>query len=139
MFVGVCEWFLKLFSCRQREQLNFSEADNANYQVIPTPSHVLGRISPIFTPFFPFFARFHRLVETVPTSRKPEPRAKKQPARGPRGENSALRSTSQMLTKGSPGSGAATEARKFNGLTEWVGNLGKIRNNIGGKVVAMTD
>ena len=36
-------------------------------------------------------------------------------------------------------SGAATEARKFNGLTEWVGNLGKIRNNIGGKVVALTD
>ena len=25
------------------------------------------------------------------------------------------------------------------GLTEWVGNLGEIRNTIGGKVVAMTD
>ena len=46
--------------------------------------------------FFSFFARFHRLAETVPTSPKPEPRAKKQPARG---ENSALRSTPQMLTK----------------------------------------
>ena len=32
-------------------------------QVIPTPLHVLGRISPIFFPFFPFFARFHRLAE----------------------------------------------------------------------------
>ena len=50
-------------------------------QVIPTPLHVLGRISPILSPFFPFFARFHRLAETVPTSPKPEPRAKKQPAR----------------------------------------------------------
>ena len=47
-------------------------------QVIPTPLHVLGRISPIFSPFFPFFARFHRLGEAVPTSRKPEPRAKRQ-------------------------------------------------------------
>ena len=44
-------------------------------QVIPTPSHLLDRISPIFSPFF---ARFHRLDGTVPTSRKPEPRAKKQ-------------------------------------------------------------
>ena len=50
-------------------------------QVIPTPSHLLDRISPILPPFFPFFARFHRLAETVPTSPKPEPRAKKQPAR----------------------------------------------------------
>ena len=49
-------------------------------QVIPTPLHVLGRISPIFPPFFPCFARFHRLDEAVPTSHKPEPRAKKQPA-----------------------------------------------------------
>jgi len=50
-------------------------------QVIPTPSHLLDRISPIFPPFSPpFFARFHRLDETVPTSRKPEPRAKNQPA-----------------------------------------------------------
>ena len=27
-------------------------------QVIPTPSHVLDRISPIFTPFFPVFCAF---------------------------------------------------------------------------------
>merc|ERR1719224_399104 len=27
-------------------------------QVIPTPSHVLGRISPIFSPFFPVFCAF---------------------------------------------------------------------------------
>ena len=46
-------------------------------KVIPTPSHVLGRISPIFPRFFPFFARFHRLDEAVPTSPKPKPRAKK--------------------------------------------------------------
>ena len=56
-------------------------------KVIPTPSHVLGRISPIFPRFFPFFARFHRLAEAVPTSPKPEPRAKKQPTR-PRGGSS---------------------------------------------------
>ena len=48
----------------------------AGRKVIPSPSHLLDRIS-----FFPFFARFHRLAETVPTSPKPEPRAKKQPAR----------------------------------------------------------
>ena len=54
-------------------------------QVIPTPSHLLDRISPIFPPFFSsFFVRFHRLAETVPTSRKPDPRAKKQPARVPK-------------------------------------------------------
>ena len=47
-------------------------------QVIPTPSYVLDRISPIFPRFPPFFARFHRLAEAVPTSRKPEPRAKRQ-------------------------------------------------------------
>ena len=27
-------------------------------QVIPTPLHVLGRISPIFSPFFPIFCAF---------------------------------------------------------------------------------
>ena len=46
-------------------------------QVVPTPSHFLDHISPIFPPFFPVFARFHRLVEAVPTSPKPEPTAKK--------------------------------------------------------------
>ena len=44
-------------------------------------------ITPIFHDFFRFFpvfpgtfgrAHFHRLAETVPTSRKPEPRARKQ-------------------------------------------------------------
>ena len=51
-------------------------------EVIPTPSHVLDRIPLIFpSRGFPFFARFHRLDEAVPTSRKPEPRAEKQPAR----------------------------------------------------------
>eukprot|EP01045_Picozoa_sp_COSAG04_P028999 COSAG04_NODE_4652_length_1967_cov_1.519272_1_plen_98_part_10 len=43
-------------------------SDLATAQVIPTPLHVLGRISPFFPPFSPFFARFHRLDETVPTS-----------------------------------------------------------------------
>ena len=47
-------------------------------QVIPTPSRVLDRISPIFSPFSPVFARFHRLDEAVPTSPKPESRATKQ-------------------------------------------------------------
>ena len=47
-------------------------------QVIPTPLHVLGRISPIFPPFSPAFARFHRLAEAVPTSHKPESRTKRQ-------------------------------------------------------------
>ena len=28
------------------------------YQVIPTPLHVLDRISPIFSPFFPVFCAF---------------------------------------------------------------------------------
>ena len=71
-------------------------------QVIPTPSHVLGRISPIFSPFFLVFC-VHRLDEAVPTSPKPEPRAKKQPAGEPRVPNSALRSTPQMQWEGSPG------------------------------------
>ena len=44
----------------------------------------LAHFCPVFPRFFPFFARFHRLAETVPTSPKPEPRAKKQPAPGPR-------------------------------------------------------
>ena len=48
---------------------------DAGVQVIPTPSHVLDRISPIFSPFF---ARFHRLDEAVPTSPNPESRATKQ-------------------------------------------------------------
>ena len=52
-------------------------------QVIPTPSRVLGRISPIFPPFCPSFARFHRLAEEAPTSRKPEPRAKRRWQGGP--------------------------------------------------------
>ena len=52
-------------------------------QVTLTPSHLLDRISPIPPRFSPFFARFHRLAEPVPTSRKPEPRAKKQWQGGP--------------------------------------------------------
>ena len=52
-------------------------------KVIPTPSRVLGRISPIFPPFCPSFARFHRLAEEAPTSRKPEPRVKRQSQGGP--------------------------------------------------------
>ena len=56
---------------------------NLGAQVIPTPSHLLDHISPISPPrFFSFFVHFPRLAETVPTSRKPEPRATKQPARG---------------------------------------------------------
>ena len=43
---------------------------------------LFARFRPYLAHFFPensrFFARFHRLAETVPTSPKPEPRAKKQ-------------------------------------------------------------
>ena len=60
----------------------------------------LAHFPPVFSRFF---ARFHRLDEAVPTSPKPEPRAEKQPARGPRGENSALRSIPQVQWKGPPG------------------------------------
>ena len=48
------------------------------WQVIPTPSHVLDRISPVSPPFSSFFARFHCVDEAVPTSPKPEPMAKRQ-------------------------------------------------------------
>eukprot|EP01045_Picozoa_sp_COSAG04_P012501 COSAG04_NODE_843_length_9924_cov_28.031349_6_plen_157_part_00 len=58
------------------KQIKFAQSNG--FQVIPTPSHVLGRISPIFPRFSPFFARFQRLDEAVPTSPKPEPRAKGQ-------------------------------------------------------------
>jgi hypothetical protein len=37
----------------------------------------LAHFPPFFPGFPPFFARFHCLAETVPTSPKPEPRAKK--------------------------------------------------------------
>ena len=77
-------------------------------QVIPPFLSLFTRFRPYLAHFPPvfsgFFARFHRLDEAVPTSPKPEPRAKKQPARVPRAENSPLRSTPQVLTKGSPGS-----------------------------------
>ena len=58
--------------------LVLSNAGAEEVQVIATPSHLLGRISPIFSRCFPRFARFHRLDGTVPTSPKPEPRAKRQ-------------------------------------------------------------
>ena len=44
----------------------------SHIQVIPTPWHVLGRISPIFPRFFPYFARCHRLAEAVPTGGRGE-------------------------------------------------------------------
>ena len=72
-------------------------------QVIPPVPSLFTLLRPFFPRFFSFFVRFHRLAETVPSSPKPKPRAKKQLARGPRGENSPLRSTRQALTKGSPG------------------------------------
>ena len=47
--------------------------------------HTFKAVSrPFFPRNFPSFARFHRLAKAVPTSPKPDPRAKKQPAR-PRG------------------------------------------------------
>ena len=48
--------------------------------------HTLKAISrPFSRRFPPFFARFHRLAEAVPTSPKLEPRAKKRRHKGPRG------------------------------------------------------
>ena len=79
------------------------EAQLRDGQVIPTPLHVLDRISPIFSPFFPVFCAFS------PPGRggSNEPQAGTQgdetAARGPRAENSALHSTPQTLTKGSTG------------------------------------
>ena len=64
-----------------------SHGSGIRNQVIPLRPY-LAHFPPVFSRFFPFFARSHRLDEAVPTSPKPEPRAKKQPARGPRGENS---------------------------------------------------
>eukprot|EP01045_Picozoa_sp_COSAG04_P033050 COSAG04_NODE_6690_length_1277_cov_0.829372_1_plen_289_part_00 len=81
----LCEGVLPGRAVRGQSQLTAGRDDRGGgrraVKVIPTPPHFLDRISPIFPPFFPFFARFHRLAETVPTSHKPEPRAKKQPAR----------------------------------------------------------
>ena len=37
---------------------SFLLAAGTRTQVIPTPLHVLGRISPIFSPFFPVFCAF---------------------------------------------------------------------------------
>ena len=40
---------------------------------------------PFFPRFFPFFARFHRLAEAVPTSPKPEPQGQETARNTPRG------------------------------------------------------
>ncbi len=66
-------------------------------QVIPPVPSLFTLLRPFFPRFFSFFVRFHRLAETVPSSPKPKPRAKKQLARGPRGENSPLRSSNQRI------------------------------------------
>ena len=88
--------------------------DGYELQVIPPvpSSFTLLRpyISPVFPRLFPFFAR---LGDTAPTSPKPEPRAKKQPARGPRAENSALRSTPQVQWEGSPWNAPVIEMATF--------------------------
>ena len=81
-------------------ELGLKGAINAGWtadgQVIPTPSHLLDHISPIFSPFFPVFCAFSRSCRGGSNEPKPEPRARKQPARGPRGESSPLRSTPQV-------------------------------------------
>ena len=69
----------------------------------PLLPEVLGLSKPEETHYMPGDPDFQRLAETVPTSRKLEPRAKKQPAPGPRGENSPLRSTPQVQGEGSTG------------------------------------
>ena len=56
--------------------------DAVKCQLIPPVLSLFTRFRPylahFFPRFFPLFARFHRLAEAVPTSRKPEPRAEKQ-------------------------------------------------------------
>ena len=62
-------------------------------QVIPTPSHLLDRISPIFAPFFPVFCAFS--PPRRGGSNEPQAGAQGQETAGrrTRGENSPLRST----------------------------------------------
>ena len=44
-------------SVREHETINKKTQEN-DFKVIPTPSHVLGRISPIFPPLFPVVCAF---------------------------------------------------------------------------------
>ena len=66
------EW-KRLDAQRRQEQ-----EERQQRQVIPPRSHFLDPISPMFPPFFPApRRRFLPLADAVPTSPKPEPRAKK--------------------------------------------------------------
>ena len=48
---GVCSAYSRLYK-------GMTDVVGIETQVIPTPLHVLGRISPIFPPFFPVFCAF---------------------------------------------------------------------------------
>ena len=63
---------------KRLDQRRQEQQQRQQRQVIPPRSHFLDPISPMFPPFFPApRRRFLRLAEAVPTSPKPEPRAKK--------------------------------------------------------------
>ena len=53
--VGQWNWELPTYPFKDVANL---EIIRVVLQVIPTPSHLLGRISPIFSPFFPVFCAF---------------------------------------------------------------------------------
>ena len=80
-------------------------------QVIPTPSHLLDRISPISSPFFPVFCAFSPPGRGGSNEPQAGIQGQETAARGPRAENSALHS--QMLTKGSTGSSMRIGSRRL--------------------------
>ena len=66
-------------------------------------SHVLGHVSPIFPPFFAVFCAFSPSRRDGSNEPRSGIQGQETAARGPRPEISALRSTPQILTKGSTG------------------------------------
>ena len=66
-------------------------------------SHVLDHILPIFPPKITVFCAFSPPGRDGSNEPQAETQGQETAARGPRGENSALRSTRQMPTKGSTG------------------------------------
>ena len=75
----ISEWVP--FGANQIVALNETLGSADRCKVIPTPSHFLGRISPIFSPFFPVFLRVFtvstRRFQQAP-SRNPGPRNSRQ-------------------------------------------------------------
>ena len=86
---------------------------NSNWSLLSFPcSHSLGHISAISFPFFPVFCAFSPSRRGGPNEPQAGTQGQETAARGPRPEISALRSTPQMLTKGSTGRPWAVEARR---------------------------